>query len=265
MVCGGERQVLRRQSHPERRSFTPDLTGRRPVIVGNGNVALDMARILTSGPNTLARTEIAAEALDALRLSKVEEVAIMGRRGPEHPAFTAAELQGLMAVPGVDVIVDLADLVGLPSSPKLDLLREAAATKSTAGNLRVLFRFNAAVRVVADEAAGGLRVDVAFGEQVRSFGAGIVLRAIGVRRYGHRGGPVRARHRDDPDRRRPSDRPGHRRSRAGGRTAAHGSGSVRGYQTSASAIRRRLLPLWPTSARRASVLSGAARQGDESH
>ena len=65
--------------------------------MGNGNVALDVARILTADPDELARTDIADHALTALRSSKVREVVIAARRGPAHSAFTLPELIGLTA------------------------------------------------------------------------------------------------------------------------------------------------------------------------
>src|SRR3546814_6863055 len=68
---------------------------RSAVIVGNGNVALDVARILVSDPEALAKTDIADHALAQLRSSKVREVVVLGRRGPLEAAFTTKELIGL--------------------------------------------------------------------------------------------------------------------------------------------------------------------------
>jgi NADPH-dependent glutamate synthase beta subunit-like oxidoreductase len=62
------------------------------VVVGNGNVALDVARILLADPDTLARTNIADHGLKALRASSVREVVLLGRRGPEDAAYTTPEL-----------------------------------------------------------------------------------------------------------------------------------------------------------------------------
>ena len=77
------------------------------MIVGNGNVALDVARILTTDPDALARTDIADHALAALRDSQVREVVIAARRGPAASAFTLPELIGLTAAR--DVVLDTAD------------------------------------------------------------------------------------------------------------------------------------------------------------
>ena len=77
------------------------------VVVGNGNVALDVARILTTDPDALARTDIADHALAALRDSRVREVVIAARRGPAASAFTLPELIGLTAT--LEVVLDAAD------------------------------------------------------------------------------------------------------------------------------------------------------------
>ena len=93
--------------HPEFADLPVDLTGERVVVVGNGNVALDVARILTTDPDALARTDIADHALAALRDSRVQEVVIAARRGPAASAFTLPELIGLTAT--CDVVLDTAD------------------------------------------------------------------------------------------------------------------------------------------------------------
>ncbi|MEV4257487.1 FAD-dependent oxidoreductase, partial [Spirillospora sp. NPDC049652] len=97
--------------HPDHAGHRFDLSHRRAVVIGNGNVALDVARILTTPPADLARTPISRAALDVLRDSAIEEVVVVGRRGPAVSAFTLAELVGLRA--SVDVTVPSADLVGL--------------------------------------------------------------------------------------------------------------------------------------------------------
>lgn len=93
--------------HPDFVDLPVDLGHERVVIIGNGNVALDVARILTSDPDALARTDIADHALAALRDSKVQEVVIAARRGPEFSAFTLPELIGLTST--CDVVLDAAD------------------------------------------------------------------------------------------------------------------------------------------------------------
>ncbi|MFI1460715.1 FAD-dependent oxidoreductase [Nocardia carnea] len=88
-----------------------DLSGQRAVIVGNGNVALDIARVLTMDPSELAATDIADHALAALRRSEIQEVVILGRRGLLQAAYSAPEFRALGRLTGVDIVVDPADVV----------------------------------------------------------------------------------------------------------------------------------------------------------
>lgn len=106
--------------HPDHAHDRFDLSHRRAVIVGNGNVALDVARILTTDPELLAGTDIAPYALEALRHSRIEEVVIVARRGFAQSAFTVPEFAGLLDVPGVDVVVD-------PGEAQLDPVTAALA------------------------------------------------------------------------------------------------------------------------------------------
>src|SRR5215218_7709021 len=93
--------------HPEYTDPPVDLGHKRVVIVGNGNVALDVARILTTDPDALAGTDISDHALAALRASKVTEVIIAARRGPADSAFTLPELIGLTST--CEAVLDAAD------------------------------------------------------------------------------------------------------------------------------------------------------------
>ena len=74
----------------------------RAVVIGNGNVAADVTRMLTLSPRELERTDVADHALEALRESRIEEVVVLGRRGPAQAAFTSAELRELGRLDGVD-------------------------------------------------------------------------------------------------------------------------------------------------------------------
>jgi ferredoxin/flavodoxin---NADP+ reductase len=138
-------------AHPHRRDMMPDLSGRRAVVIGNGNVALDVARILVTYPNVLALTDIADHALESLRPCSVEEVVVIGRRGPLQTAFTTPELRELADLDGVDVVVDPATLEGVTDDDaaavgktcKLNIkaLRNYAAREPHPGNRRIVFRF----------------------------------------------------------------------------------------------------------------------------
>lgn len=92
--------------HPDYRDLAVDLSLERAVIVGNGNVAMDVARILSLSPDVLAKTDIADHALEALRGSRIREVVVLGRRAAFQGAFNNPELEELGELPGVDIGVD---------------------------------------------------------------------------------------------------------------------------------------------------------------
>jgi ferredoxin--NADP+ reductase len=173
-VIGAMQFVGWYNGHPDHARLAPDLTGRRAVVIGNGNVALDLARILTADPDALADTAIARPALAALRGSAVDEVFVVGRREARHAAFTAPELYALSRIAGLDVIVDPAD-VASGEGPKLELLRDLAGRPQGAGGKRVVLRFNASpVEILGDGRASGVRLRT--GELME---AGLMLRSIG--------------------------------------------------------------------------------------
>lgn len=167
------------------------LTAERVVVVGNGNVALDVARILVMDPETLAATDIADHALAALRGSKVREVVLLGRRGPEDAACTASELLALKHLPGVGLVVDDHD-------PRTGAAIEAAAPGGKAALLRdverravdwsrppepgrrIVFRFHSApVEALGEDGVTAVRVSA--GPREQDIPAGLLLRAIGYR------------------------------------------------------------------------------------
>ena len=96
--------------HPDHRELEFDLSPRRAVVIGNGNVAADVTRILVRSPEELERTDVADHALEALRQSRIEEVVVLGRRGPAQVAFTSSELRELGHIDGVDLVVDPAEV-----------------------------------------------------------------------------------------------------------------------------------------------------------
>src|SRR5215212_2291147 len=81
--------------HPDYRHLEFDLSVRRAVVIGNGNVAADVTRLLARSPDELGRTDVADHALEALRASGIEDVVVLGRRGPAQAAFTSAEVREL--------------------------------------------------------------------------------------------------------------------------------------------------------------------------
>ncbi|WP_415952702.1 FAD-dependent oxidoreductase [Streptomyces sp. KLOTTS4A1] len=146
--------------HPDHAQDAYALDTERAVVVGNGNVALDVARILTADPEALARTDISDRALAALRASRVREVVLLGRRGPAQAAFTMPELLALAALQDVDVTVegwpaDLAD----DATDKTRLLAELAARAPGEGRRRIVLRFlTSPLRLVGEDAVRALEV-----------------------------------------------------------------------------------------------------------
>ena len=185
--------------HPEFTELPVDLSGERVVIVGNGNVALDVARILTSDPDTLARTDIAGHALAALRESRVQEVVIAARRGPAASAFTLPELIGLTST--CDVVLDTADHdlvirdLATETDPltrnKLEILAklgESAATGEmgiSRPRIRLAYGLTPA-RVLGDAVTTGIEFTLTGSDETVQISAGLVLTSIG-----YRGKPIR--------------------------------------------------------------------------
>lgn len=138
-------------AHPNFEHAAPDLSGARAVVVGNGNVAIDVARILVTDPEVLACTDIADHALESLRPCGVREVVLVGRRGPLQAAFTTLELRELGELEGVDVVVDPAQLAGISdedaaaagktAKQNIKVLRDYAQRAPREGHRRIVFRF----------------------------------------------------------------------------------------------------------------------------
>ena len=93
-------------SHPDYVNTEVDLSCNTAVIIGAGNVAMDVARILAIDPTELDPTDVADHALVKLKQSNIRRVIICGRRGPEHAAFTAPELRDLPKLESTDVYID---------------------------------------------------------------------------------------------------------------------------------------------------------------
>ena len=109
-------------SHPDFTNVSVDLNSDTAVVIGAGNVAMDIARILVTDPTKLDSTDIAQHALKALKFSKIRKVNICGRRGPEHAAFTTPELRDLLKLENIDVHIDT-DQIN-QASARIDLMGE---------------------------------------------------------------------------------------------------------------------------------------------
>ena len=193
--------------HPDFQGIPFDLSSERAVVIGNGNVAVDVARMLALTAEELAPTDTTDEAIAAIVGSGIREILVLGRRGPAQAAFTPPELQELTELAGTDLVVDPGDLeLDAASAAALEddsaiarrnveLLREAAG-RPPAGKPRTLrLRFCAspvailgegrveAVEVVRNElvadASGRIRAVPTDGREV--IPCGIVLRSVGYR------------------------------------------------------------------------------------
>jgi ferredoxin--NADP+ reductase len=186
--------------HPDYQHLEFDLSGERAVVIGNGNVAVDVARMLALTAEELAPTDTTDAAIDAFTSAGITEIVMVGRRGPAQAAFTTPELQELGELAGADVIVDPADLEGAEpgdtnSERNLAVLREYAAREPQGRPKRLVLRFLASpVAITGEErvegielvrnrletdARGALRA-VATGER-ESLACGIVFRSVGYR------------------------------------------------------------------------------------
>ena len=115
--------------HPDHRHGTYDLGVGTAVVFGIGNVAMDVARILARDPDELAETDIAGYALDALRVSRVRDVWVIGRRGAAQAAFSPKEIEELGTLTGVDLLVDPAQL-SLDDATRKDIESDTNAKKN---------------------------------------------------------------------------------------------------------------------------------------
>jgi ferredoxin--NADP+ reductase len=190
--------------HPDYADHEFDLSAERAVVIGNGNVALDVARMLVLEPDELAVTDTADHAMDPLMEAGVREVVVLGRRGPVQAAFTNPELLELGELTRADVIVHREDLelddhsaawlaseeADAADRRRIEILREYAAREPRGASHRLELRFLrspvevverdgrvAGVRVVRNELSSDLRA-VPTGEE-EFIECGLVLRSIG--------------------------------------------------------------------------------------
>src|SRR4051812_13052129 len=179
---------------------------RSVVVIGVGNVALDVARVLSRTAAELHPTEMPRHVLDALDAAPVEEVTVLGRRGPAQASFTTMELRELGEMEGATVLVDAADLELDPeaeerASADRNIARNLAAMRGWVdhvpepGKVRLRLRFFARpVRLLGEERVNGIEVErTAVDGDGRAIGTGgtDVLRAdLVVRSVGYRGTPL---------------------------------------------------------------------------
>jgi ferredoxin--NADP+ reductase len=132
--------------HPDYQELLFDLDVERAVVIGNGNVALDVARMLALTPEELAPTDTTDPAIEAIGASPVREIVIVGRRGPAQASWTTQELKEMGELAGADVSVDPAELAGADESDthvhrNMDVLRDFAARDASGKPLVIRFSF----------------------------------------------------------------------------------------------------------------------------
>jgi ferredoxin/flavodoxin---NADP+ reductase len=206
--------------HPDFQDLSFDLSGERAVVVGNGNVAVDVARMLALTAEEIEPTDTTDEAIAAILGSGIREILVLGRRGPAQAAFTTPELIELTELAGADLVVDPGDLELDPASAaaleddtalarrNVDVLREVAATPPSGKPKSVRLRFCVspvailgherveAVEVVRNElvADAGGRIRAAPTDDREIVPCGIVLRSVGYQGTAMPGVPFDADH-----------------------------------------------------------------------
>jgi ferredoxin/flavodoxin---NADP+ reductase len=188
--------------HPDFQELEFDLSHERAVVIGNGNVALDVARMLALTPEELAPTDTTDPAVDAINAAGVTEILVVGRRGPVQAAWTPVEVGELGELAGADVIVDPAQLelddasaAELEASPptvrrNVEHLRDYAHRTPEGKPRAIRLRFLAspvailgdgkveAIELVRNELVDGRAVPT---EEHETVECGIVFRSVGYR------------------------------------------------------------------------------------
>ena len=195
-------------AHPDYRHLEFDLSSERAVVIGNGNVAMDVTRMLSSDPDELAKTDVADHALEVLREARVKEVVVLGRRGPAQAAFTNPELLELGEMTDADVLVAADDCELDPLSAEsiegeghitprknVEILRDYSAREPVGKERRIVLRFLVSpVEIIGDEKVEAIRIvrnelhregDGSLRprptEQTEEIPCGLVFRSIGYR------------------------------------------------------------------------------------
>ncbi len=175
-------------AHPDFVLEQFDLSCERAVVVGMGNVAMDVTRVIIRSPDELANTDIAPYALQALRNSRVREIVLLGRRGPAQAAFDQGELQDIAELEGVDVIVDrehaqaaVAESAGLDAAARKNAayMAQLAERGSTGAPRRVVLRFLVSPAELLAEAGRVNGVRIELNELVRRSDGSVSARGTG--------------------------------------------------------------------------------------
>ena len=184
--------------HPDFPDHDFDLSAERAVVIGNGNVALDVARMLTLTHEELAVTDIADHALEALDASNVQEIVVVGRRGPAQAAFTNPELRELGELADADVVVDAEELeralsvedpnMNVTSTNNVAILRDYAGRVPAGKSKLVILRFLLSPLELVGDGRGVSTLVMARNELQEGQGGRLKAEATGEGET-HRGGP----------------------------------------------------------------------------
>ncbi len=201
--------------HPDFQDLPFDLSCERAVVIGNGNVALDVARMLALTPEELAPTDTADSAIEAINSSAIREILVLGRRGPVQASWTSTELGELGELAGADAVLDPAELELDPASGaelegasnvvrrNIEILRELTARTPEGKGKTVRLRFRASpVALLGDERVEAIeiarnRLEADESGRVRAVATderevipcGLVFRSVGYRGVGIPGVP----------------------------------------------------------------------------
>lgn len=156
--------------HPDFVDYPVDLRTERAAVVGVGDVAMDIARMLAKSYDEIAKTDIADYALGAFRENQVKEIVVLGRRGPAQAAFATKELEDIVELPDVEVVVDAAQVqADLESGEefdglqkrKLDYLATLTHRQHESKKKRIVLRFLASPAEIVGEGGkvAGLRIE----------------------------------------------------------------------------------------------------------
>jgi ferredoxin--NADP+ reductase len=167
--------------HPEHSDRTFNLRATTAVVIGNGNVALDVARILAQPTQALRGTDIADHALTALENSAVTKAIVTARRGPEHAAYTSGELASLMRTPGVQVTAKRAETQHVADLTDRSSVLIRSLPEATEQDGGITFRFGLVPQaIVGNESVKQVIFQNAEGD-VEIITTSLVLKAIGYR------------------------------------------------------------------------------------
>lgn len=158
--------------HPDYRHYDFDLSAKRVAVVGVGNVAMDVTRILARTVDELYETDIADYALEALKQSQVEEIYVLGRRGPAQAAFTNPEIKELGEMEDADIIVPVADATVDPLSLEdlqtngdrtavrnVEILKEYAEREPAGKSRKIIMRFLVSpVEIIGDDKVTAVKI-----------------------------------------------------------------------------------------------------------